>query len=87
MSDKRFHLTVTFEVYGKQFNWAPDLNWSAEPCECDARISNWFADCYELAYDEFHTAKYEAEADQRMKDNETSEREQLSRLRAKYPDA
>lgn len=87
MSDSRFHLKVTFEVYGKEFKWEPSLNWSAAPGECDERIAGWFADCYNTAYAEFQTAQREADAERRKKADEAAERAQLARLRAKYPDA
>ena len=87
MSDSRFHLKVTFEVYGKEFKWEPSLNWSAEPGECDERIAQWFADCYDTAYAEFQTKQFEADTERRQKEEEAAEREQLARLRKKYPDA
>jgi hypothetical protein len=64
MGDSRFHLKVTFEVYGKEFTWAPSLNWTAEPGECDNRISSWFADCYENALSEFQLKKYDDQKDE-----------------------
>lgn len=87
MSDSRFHLKGKFEVYGKRFEMDQSLNWSAEPGQCDERISQWFATCYEEAYSEFQARNYRAEAKQRKKDEEAAEREQLARLRKKYPDA
>jgi hypothetical protein len=87
MSDSRFHLKVTFEVYGREFKWEPSLNWSAAPGECDERIARWFADNYAQAYDEFQEHNYRAQADQRKKAEKAAELEQLARLRKKYPDA
>jgi hypothetical protein len=87
MSDSRFHLKVTFEVYGREFKWAPSLNWSAAPGECDERISRWFADSYGTAYAEFQTKQFEADTERRQRAEEAAEREQLARLRKKYPDA
>ena len=78
---------MTFEVYGREFKWEPSLNWSAEPGECDERISRWFADSYSAAYEEFQDALYKADAERRNKAAEAAEREQLARLRKKYPDA
>lgn len=85
MSDSRFHLKVTFEVYGKEFKWKPSLNWSSGPDECDERISKWFADRYREAYAEFQEAHYETDLERRKEAGEEAEREQLARLRNKYP--
>ena len=87
MSDSRFHLKGEFEVYGKTFKLDQSLNWSAEPGQCDERISGWFASCYEVAYTEFQEHNYLVLAAQRKMIEEADEREQLARLRRKYPDA
>lgn len=87
MSDSRFHLKVTFEVYGQEFKWEASLNWSAGLGECDERIAQWFADSYDTAYTKFQTAHFMAEAERRQQTEEAAEREQLARLRKKYPDA
>lgn len=84
MSDSRFHLKVVFEVYGKEFEWDSSLNWSAEPGECDERISGWFSSCYENAYAEFQDFCYRADAENRKKAEELAERAELARLSAKY---
>lgn len=83
MSDSRFHLEVKFEVYGKKFAWKPSLNWSAEPGECDERISRWFAECHETAYSEFAAHQFEHQlASEKAREEE--ERATLARLKAKY---
>lgn len=87
MSDSRFHLKGEFEVYGKKFKLDQSLNWSADPGQCDERISQWFATCYEEAYAKYQAAQYEADAERRKAAEEDAEREQLARLRKKYPDA
>ena len=86
MSDSRFHLKVTFNVYGREFNWAPSLNWSAGTGECDERIARWFADNYDTAHAEFQAAQFMADMDRRQQAEEAAEREQLASLRKKYPD-
>ena len=87
MSDSRFHLKGEFEVYGKRFKLDQSFNWSADPGQCDERISQWFATCYEEAYSEFQEHNFRADAERRKKAEEAEEREQLARLRKKYPDA
>jgi hypothetical protein len=87
MSDSRFHLKGEFEVYGKRFKLDQSLNWSADPGQCDGRISQWFAACYGEAYSEFQEHNCRADAELRKKVEEAEEREQLARLRNKYPDA
>lgn len=87
MSDSRFHLKLTFEVYGREFRWAPSLNWSAGPGECDERIARWFADSYDKAYAEFQAAQFMADCERRKKAEEAEERAHLARLLKKYQNA
>jgi hypothetical protein len=86
MSDSRFRMKVMFEVYGQEFDWAPSLNWSAAPGECDERIASWFVDCYEKARGDFHAALFEAAAERTTAAKETADLAQLQaeveRLRA-----
>jgi hypothetical protein len=85
MSDSRFHLNVTFEVYGREFKWYTSLNWTASPGECDERIINWFVDNYDNAYDDFQAALLIEKTESHKRTEELAEREQLARLLKKYP--
>jgi adenine C2-methylase RlmN of 23S rRNA A2503 and tRNA A37 len=87
MSSNRFHLKGEFEVYGKKFKLDQSLNWSADSGQCDERISQWFATCYEEAYSEFQAFNYIADTERSKIVEEAKEREQLILLRKKYPDA
>jgi len=87
ISDRKIYLEVKFEVYGKVFEWKPCLNWSAEEGECDERIMCWFADCYDKAYADYQAAQFMADTERCQQAEEAAEREQLARLRKKYPDA
>jgi hypothetical protein len=84
MSDSRFYLKATFEVYGKVFSCDTSLNWSGADEECDERIASWFVDCYNKAYAEFQWNQSEIKAEMQNKAEELAEREQLAKLLKKY---
>lgn len=87
MSDSRFHLKVTFEIYGQEFTWQPSLNWSASPGECDERIVAWFVESHDKAYADFCEYNQQQDAARRAAAVEAEERAQLAALLKKYPDA
>lgn len=85
--DSRFHLKAEFEIYGRVFVWKSSLNWTAEPGECDPRIAEWFAQCYDSARAKHEQWRAEFTAAAEAEIVERSERAELKRLRDKYPDA
>lgn len=84
--DSRFHLKVTFCVYGKVYPWDCSLNWSAGPGEIDERITEFFRTSYADAFCEWSEKEGARNEKRRKKEIEESERAELKRLREKYHD-
>lgn len=83
--DSRFHLKLTFKIYGKVFPWDCSLNWTSDSdYEIDRRITDFFL----RAHDEAKQAwDAEMEVDRLLKDEEhreARERSELARLLEKY---
>jgi hypothetical protein len=85
--DCRFHLTVKFHIYGKDYDWDTSLNWSGDDGEIDQRITDFFLNSYEDALAEYRQRNWERETEQREKREREHELSELKRLREKYPDA
>jgi hypothetical protein len=84
--DSRFHLKIEFKIYGRTFNWEPSLNWTADPCECDRRIVEFFVRCHDEAFADWEEKRHQERAEADAAERERKERAELARLRAKYPD-
>lgn len=78
--DSRFELKVQFHIYGQDFPWRCSLNWHAENGEIDRRITEFFLNAHDKAYEQF-LDRVEACAE---KEEADAERKEYERLRQKY---
>lgn len=85
--DSRFHLNVSFSIYGKTYLWDSSLNWHSESGEIDQRISEWFLEKHDEALSAFIAKLARGNEKQLKQEIEDGERRQLANLKAKYESA
>lgn len=87
MGDSRAYVEIEFSIYGKTYKTSMSINWSADDWSgVDHRVSDWFRDCYEEAYGEFVSQVNEERMQESKVMLEKLEKEELKRLKEKYPD-
>lgn len=83
--DQRFHLSVTFSIYGQTYEWKDvSLNWCDTGDGIDREIFEFFRKAHARAYRNHEAALIKGQAKQaekQLRDKEIAERD---RLIAKY---
>lgn len=86
MGDHRPKITCYFEMHGHKadfdFGWC---NWSPNSDGIDQRIVDWFREQAAIAISKWSNEIWEQQAERRRIETEEKEREELARLKAKYP--
>lgn len=85
MSDSRFHLKATFQIYGQSFDWDCSLNWSAESGYIDQRIYDWLLECHDKAYRDYESKSEEESLARRQQAVVSADLNKIAELKTKYP--
>lgn len=92
MGDHRASVKIEFDFHGKVHKMDSWINWTpwADSAECegvDDRVVEFFREATREGMATYHEALYALEAREKRTEMEKREREELARLKAKYPDA